>query len=206
MEGLSRDDFSGDAWICPKERMKGKRDHLVPVTTALREMIGEQPKDWRKRPYIFSTTGGTLPFSGYSKSKAALDREVDALRKREGRQPMRLWTMNRDVRRTARTLMTRAGVPSEIAERCIAHEIVGVEGIYNRYEYVAEKFDALKKLATLLYRIVHPRKNVTELRSPRSDFRLAVLAFAQHDASDRRSDQQLAPPWRAYFSTGGIRA
>jgi hypothetical protein len=52
--------------------------------------------------------------------------------------------MNRDVRRTARTLMTRAGVPSEIAESCIAHEIVGGEGVYNRYEYVAEKFGALK--------------------------------------------------------------
>jgi integrase len=164
MESLSRDDFKGDAWTCPAERMKGKLEHLVPVTDALRELIGEQPKDWRKQPYVFSTTGGMRPFSGYSKSKAALDREVDALRKREGRQPMRPWTMNRDVRRTARTLLTRAGVPSEIAERVIAHEIPGVEGIYNRYEYVAEKYDALTKLAALIERILHPVDNVVPLR------------------------------------------
>jgi integrase len=86
MESLSRDDFKGDAWTCPAERMKGKLEHLVPVTDALRELIGEQSKDWRKQPYVFSTTGGMRPFSGYSKSKLALDREVDALRKREGRQ------------------------------------------------------------------------------------------------------------------------
>jgi integrase len=162
MESLARDDYTGDAWTCPAERMKGKLDHLVPMTAAIRDLIGEQPKDWRKRPYVFSTTGGKRPFSGYSKGKAALDREVDALRKREGRQPMRPWTMNRDVRRTARTLMTRAGVLPDVAERVIAHEIPGVEGVYNRYEYVAEKHEALTKLATLIDRIVHPRSNVTE--------------------------------------------
>jgi hypothetical protein len=72
--------------------------------------------------------------------------------------------MNRDVRRTARTLLTRAGVPSEIAERVVAHEIPGVEGIYNRYEYVAEKYDALTKLAALIERIVHPVDNIVPLR------------------------------------------
>src|SRR5260370_947431 len=147
MEGLARDDYTGEAWTCPGERMKGKLDHLVPVTTALQVLIGEQPKDWCERPYVFSTTGGKRPFSGYSKAKAALDRAVAALRKREGRQPMRAWTMQRDVRRTPRTLLTRAGVPSEIAERVVAHEITGVEGVYNRYEYVAEEHGALTRLA-----------------------------------------------------------
>ncbi len=161
MESLTRDDYSGEAWTCPAERMKGKLDHLVPMTAALQELIGEQPKDWRIRPYVFSTTGGKRPISGYSKAKAALDREVAALRKREGRQPMRPWTMQRDVRRTARTLLTRAQVPSEIAERVIAHEISGVEGVYNRYEYVVEKFDALTRLAALIERIVNsPAANV----------------------------------------------
>ncbi len=164
MESLARDDFTGEAWTVPGERMKGKLDHLVPVTTALQVLIGEQPKDWRERPYVFSTTGGKRPFSGYSKAKAALDREVAALRKREGRQPMRAWTMQRDVRRTARTLLTRAGVPSEIAERVVAHEIPGVEGVYNRYEYVAEKHGALTRLAALIDRIVNPVENVTAMR------------------------------------------
>jgi integrase len=165
MESLTRDDFNGDAWTVPAGRMKGKIDHLVPVTAALAAIIGEQPKDWRKRPYVFSTTGGRRPFSGYSKGKTALDREIAALRKREGRDPMRPWTMQRDVRRTARTLLTRAGVSSEIAERVLAHEIPGVEGVYNRYEYVAEKHNALDRLAALIERIVHPQDNVTEMRT-----------------------------------------
>jgi integrase len=166
METLDRDDYKGDAWTCPKERMKGKRDHLVPVTSALSSIIGDRPKDWRDRPYVFSTTGGRLPFSSYSKSKKALDRQIAALRKKEGREPMQPWTMQQDVRRTARTLMTRAGVSSEVAERVIAHKIKGVEGVYNKYEYVAEKHDALTRLAALIDRIVHPRNNVTAV--PRS--------------------------------------
>jgi hypothetical protein len=57
--------------------------------------------------------------------------------------------MQRDVRRTARTLLTRAGVPSEIAERV-----------------VAEKHDALTRLAALIERIVNPPpNNVVPLRS-----------------------------------------
>jgi integrase len=58
MESLARDDFRGDAWTCPKGRMKSGKDHLTPVTEAIRGLIGEQPKDSRKQPYVFSTTGG----------------------------------------------------------------------------------------------------------------------------------------------------
>ena len=73
--------------------------------------------------------------------------------------------MQQDVRRTARTLLTRAGVSSEIAERVVAHEIPGVEGVYNRYEYVAEKCAALIKLAAPIERILNPpADNVVSLR------------------------------------------
>jgi hypothetical protein len=34
---------------------------------------------------------------------------------------------HRDLRRTAKVLMMRAGVSREISERCLAHEIAGVE-------------------------------------------------------------------------------
>jgi integrase len=62
----------------------------------------------------------------------------------------------RDLRRTARTLMSRAGVAEHIAERCLGHKLRGVAGIYNRYDFLREKVDAFERLAHFLDRIVNP--------------------------------------------------
>jgi integrase len=59
-----------------------------------------------------------------------------------------------DLRRTSRSLMSRAGIQSEIAERVLGHVIQGVEGIYNRHGYEIEKAEALEKLAALIERII----------------------------------------------------
>ena len=70
-----------------------------------------------------------------------------------------------DLRRTARSLMSRAGVQSEHAERVLGHVIGGVEGIYDRHGYDFEKAHALEKLAALIEHIVNPpAKNVIALR------------------------------------------
>jgi integrase len=56
------------------------------------------------------------------------------------------WVLH-DLRRTARSLMSRAGVPSDIAERVMGHAQKGVLGVYDRHDYRPEKAAALKKLA-----------------------------------------------------------
>jgi integrase len=161
IEHIGRDDYEGDVWTVPGSRMKSKLDHAVPLTSAVLTVIGKRPKNAKVWPFVFSTTGGERPFSGYSKAKAALDGEIAKLRKSEGRDPMPPWTLSRDVRRTAKTLMARAGVRPDISERVLSHVIPGVEGIYDRYEYLAEKQDALTKLAALIDRIVNaPAANV----------------------------------------------
>ena len=65
------------------------------------------------------------------------------------------WTLH-DLRRTAKTLMARAGVRPDISERVLGHVIAGVEGIYDRHSYADEKRDALEKLAALIDLILHP--------------------------------------------------
>lgn len=92
------------------------------------------------------------PFNGFSKSKAALDQRTGI----EG------WVLH-DLRRSARSLMSRAGVPSDIAERVLGHAIAGVEGVYNRYEYFQEKNEALAALGALVERILDPQDDVVEL-------------------------------------------
>jgi integrase len=66
------------------------------------------------------------------------------------------WTFD-DLRRTARSLMSRAGVRPDIAERVLGHAIPGVEGVYDRHSYDEEKAQALEALAMLLQRIVAPQ-------------------------------------------------
>jgi integrase len=117
--------------------MKGKLEFVVPLSPAALDLIGTS------RPYWFSTEGGATAISGFSKFKAALDKAV----------PLAPWTLH-DLRRTARSLMSRAGVAPDIAERVLAHKIGGVRGVYDRYAYLEEKRDALARLAGLVEGIV----------------------------------------------------
>jgi len=55
-----------------------------------------------------------------------------------------------DLRRTARTHLAELGIDPVVAERCLNHKIKGVEGIYNRHDYLTERRDALNKWAALL--------------------------------------------------------
>jgi hypothetical protein len=73
------------------------------------------------------------------------------------------WTIH-DLRRTARSLMTRAGVPPDHAERALGHVIGGVRGVYDRHGYREEKRQAFEALAAHVERILNPQPNVVPLR------------------------------------------
>jgi integrase len=127
----------GDDWILPAARNKTKVDLVRPLSKAAQDIL-RIPKQGE---FVFSTDGAT-PISGFSKFKVALD-------KASGTQG---WTLH-DLRRTARSLMSRAGVPSDHAERCLGHVIGGVRGVYDRHEYHAEKARAFEMLAAEIDRI-----------------------------------------------------
>ena len=52
--------------------------------------------------------------------------------------------------------MSRAGVPSEHAERCLRHLQPGIQQTYDRHRYIAEMAVAYEKLSTLISQIVDP--------------------------------------------------
>jgi integrase len=72
------------------------------------------------------------------------------------------WTTH-DLRRTARSLLSRAGVQTEISELVLGHSIKGIQRVYDRHDYFDEKGEALAKLATLIERILNPTENVVAL-------------------------------------------
>ena len=143
------DEIKGDGWLIPAARNKTKIDHFLPLTTAARALIGT-----RKNGFLISSDDGKTGFSGYSKAKAALDRKIAELRKKDGRKPMPHWVLH-DLRRTARSIMSRYTTP-DIAERVIGHVIPGVRGVYDLHEYADEKRAALEALAAHIARIGKP--------------------------------------------------
>ena len=159
---MHTDELEGDLWTIPGARYKNKLDHVIPVTPALRELIGEKPAGCKGNSwYVFSTTtnGGQLDgskaFGGFSKAKKELDRIIAKIRKAEGRAPMKQWQLH-DLRRTGRSLMSRAKVDADHAERCMGHVIGGVRETYDRYEYLDEKRKAFEALAGMVEMILNP--------------------------------------------------
>jgi integrase len=166
---MATTELEGEIWTIPAARYKTKRDHVIPLSSAAAELIRAHApaKPAKNAHFVFSTTNGAKAFAGFSKAKAELDEAISAIREREGHPPMESWTLH-DLRRTARTLLARAGVRDDIAERCLGHVIKGVEKVYNRYAYLDEKRAAFEALATLVSRILNPTPNVEELAAHRA--------------------------------------
>lgn len=61
-----------------------------------------------------------------------------------------------DLRRTCRSLLAKNGVAPHIAERCLNHKLKGIEGIYDRYDYLEERRQALAQLADQISPLVGP--------------------------------------------------
>ena len=147
-------EVEGGLWAIPADRHKTGAeagDKLVPLTPAVLELLGKP----QKKGFVFSTTNGAKPFSGFSKPKRALDEAIAELRTFDKRKPMPPWVLH-DLRRTARSLMSRAGVLADIAERALGHAIPGVRGVYDRHTFLDEKKDALERLARLVAQILKP--------------------------------------------------
>ena len=144
------------AWSIPTEdREKGNARELELPAAAV-EIIKRQPR-FADNPYVFAGRGGSYA-TGYSKSKTAFDAKLEGAGKH-----IEPWTLH-DLRRTARSIMSRAGVRPDIAERVLGHAINGVEGTYDRHSYREEKAHALAALASLIENILTPpNKKVVRL-------------------------------------------
>jgi integrase len=158
-------EIDGDKIVVPGARVKTKVDHTLPMTSAVAALIGERERG--SGDYVFSANGGYSPFDNFSGAKRALDNAINAQRTSDGLKPMPPWRFH-DLRRTARSLMSRAGVSTDIAERVLGHVMPGVRGVYDRHAYLDEKRDALERLSALVTKITNPpAENVVPLRANR---------------------------------------
>lgn len=160
---------------------RAQREKYTAVAIKLPRLVTDvlkQQKRIDKNPFVFpaSKAGkrkGTNPFYGsfsaFSQGKLALD---ELMHEELGEAPPS-WTLH-DLRRTARSLMSRAGVITDHADRLLGHQIKGVRRRYDRHDFFDEKAIALQKLADLLSSILSPGAgNVVRLPSKRSDVKTA---------------------------------
>src|SRR5262249_18631562 len=120
-------DIKDGEWIIPsKAREKGTPPSLM-LPKALLDIISRQPRI-ESNEYVFAGIGDSY-ISGMTKRKSLFDRKLN------GVEPFTI----HDLRRTAKSLMSRVGVLPHVSERVLGHVINGVEGIYDRHAYRDEK-------------------------------------------------------------------
>jgi integrase len=127
-------EISGDEWTIPHERYKTGVELTLPLSKAAMKILAEIPRI-EGSEHVF-TTNGRAPISGFSTFKLKFDIACG----------VKHWRLN-DLRRSARSLLSRAGVNSDIAERCLGHAIAGVRGVYDRHRYLDEMRAAFEALA-----------------------------------------------------------
>ena len=149
-------------WIIPAARMKAKRPHEVPLTPAMVALLTAIAERRGEGDYVFSTSFGERPISGFSKVKARLDKRIaelhaDAVGAEEAaKHPLPAWVIH-DLRRAVRTgLGAIPSVPHDIRELVIAHVPSTLVQTYDLHAYRDEKRQALTLWGDRLMAIVEP--------------------------------------------------
>ena len=129
---LQRSWLRPDSFVIPPSGYKTARAQVVPLSTPAAKIIDALPV-WNGGDYVLSTTSGEHPISGFSKFKERFDKACG----------VEEWTWH-DLRRSAASHMASLGVPPEHVERVLGHVMGGVAGVYNHYNYLKEKREALE--------------------------------------------------------------
>lgn len=141
-------------WNVPVENRAKGAGGALQLPEMARKIIAEQDRVG-DNPFVFPGRGDAC-FNGWSKCKKAFDEKVS----------IAPWTLH-DLRRSARSLMSDAGVRPDVAERVLGHAIGGVAAVYDRSKYHDLKADALKRLAALIEGIINPKQNVVPIKGAR---------------------------------------
>jgi len=156
-------------WTIPRHKAKNDRVHDVHLSEAAIEVLRSLPRIGDG--LVFTTTGKT-PISGFSKAKRRLDaamhkaNRVELSTKKGASIPG--WTLH-DLRRTAATGMAKLKISPHVTDKVLNHvsgTISGVAAIYNRFEYLDERRDALDAWGRYLSDLIEPATStVVAIRS-----------------------------------------
>jgi len=133
-------DLQERIWTIPHHKTKTDVEHIVPLSDQALAII--EPRMEQGTEFLFPSSSKAGHICNTSKSRNRLTATMDIPQ----------WTAH-DLRRTARTMLSKIGVKSEIAERILNHSLGRIEATYDHYSFLDEKRIALNKLAREIARI-----------------------------------------------------
>jgi integrase len=150
----TRGGIGGERIHLPKAITKTAADHDIPLTPLMRSVIAAQPRTTSPLLFPSRITGGR--FKGWTHLMAAL-KDLSGV-------DVEL----HDLRRTARTLMSRLGVAEDIAELAIGHQRADLVARYNKDTAWLARVAAFEKvsahISALLVDAADDRSNIVVMR------------------------------------------
>jgi integrase len=140
LAGLRWSDVGSDRITLPAEATKTGWEHAVPLTDLTRAVLTAQPRTTSKLVFPSPVNGRRM--QGWTKLTARLRRAsgVD-------------FTLH-DLRRSCRTVMSRLGVPEDVAELAIGHRRADLVGRYNKDEAWQHRVDAFERVSAHIAALV----------------------------------------------------
>jgi integrase len=144
-------DWDEKTWTIPADHAKNELEHVVPLTplafSLLLALYAEKDRD---PVYVF----GSPVRPREHVRRVFVEKRINKVRKAAA-----IYDMTpHDLRRTVTTYFGKLNVPQSIKKKILNHarqKRADVTDIYDRYEYVSEKRDALLKWEELLLNIVN---------------------------------------------------
>ena len=130
-------DLGSGVWHLPAVSAKTGRAHDVPLSTAAQDLLTRLPV--YNGEFVFTSTGGAKPVSGFSKAKKRLDAALPQ---------MPPWCFH-DLRRTFATQLEELGVPRFVVSALLNHAGGSVTDIYTRANLLEQKRNAVERLGRL---------------------------------------------------------
>ena len=155
MEGCEvTQEADGWWWTIPRAKRKMRRHQLatdlrVPLIGRALEVVLAR-RDVYGSGWLFPAQRGTVPHMQQKVVGVEVWVHMPGREKRRDR-TIHLWPVvgwaPHDLRRTVRTQLAALGCSAEVAEAVLGHIQPGVEGVYNRHHYDAERRHWLTRLA-----------------------------------------------------------
>jgi integrase len=166
-----------ELWTVGAERMKGDATHEVPLVALAIILLKRLPRG-KEGSYVFSTTDGARPISGFDKLKRRLHAAMRGLLRRAAGVPEKDVDLRKalglatdkqipaeyliepfvfnDLRRTVRTRLSGLPIPDEVRELMIAHSRPELHQVYDQHAFRDEKRRGFELWAQRLGQIINP--------------------------------------------------
>ncbi len=164
-------DLEKKLWSLPAARVKNKRAHALPLSSASIDILKDLPRIENDDGIVFParidrrTNRGksAIPVSGFSRAKLRLDNAIAEL----GPVPLAQWGFH-DLRRSCASGMARLGIELHVIERALNHvsgSFGGIVGVYQKHKFEDAMRRAMEAWAAHVERIASggAASNVVEL-------------------------------------------